>query len=223
MCGRYTYFPGEFSDLRLTWKVDSEIPLLKPRYNIAPSQEGPVIVEGDGKRSIELFQWGLIPSWSKDPTIGNKMINARAETLAEKPSFKRLLRGRRCLVLSDGFYEWRKEGKRKVPMRFKLKSAEPFTFAGLWDSWKKPDGKILRTYTIITTDSNDLIQPIHNRMPVMLTDDDALKWLARDDEIAHALALLKPYPPDKMEGYDVSPLVNDPRNDSPECIKPIEG
>jgi hypothetical protein len=106
MCGRYTYFPGEFSDLRLTWKVDEDIPLLKPRYNIAPSQEAPVIIEADGRRKIELFQWGLIPSWAKDPAIGNKMINARAETLAEKPSFKRLLGQRRCLVLADGFYEW---------------------------------------------------------------------------------------------------------------------
>jgi putative SOS response-associated peptidase YedK len=222
-CGRYTYFPGEFSDLRLTWKVDSEIPLLKPRYNIAPSQEAPVIVQTEGKRSIELFQWGLIPSWAKDPAIGNKMINARAETLAEKPSFKRLLKGRRCLVLADSFYEWRKEAKRKVPMRFKLKSGEPVTFAGLWDTWKQPDGKVLRTYTIITTDANDLIQPIHNRMPVMLSHDDALKWLNVEDEIAHALALLKPYPSEKMEGYDVSLLVNNPRNDSPERIKPIDG
>jgi putative SOS response-associated peptidase YedK len=223
MCGRYTYFPGEFSDLRLTWKVDGEILLLKPRYNIAPGQEAPVIVETNGKRSIELFQWGLNPSWAKDPAIGNKMINVRTETLAEKPSFKRLLKGHRCLVLADSFYEWRKEAKRKVPMRFKLKSGDPFTFAGLWDSWKQPDGKILRTYTIVTTDSNELIQRIHNRMPVMLSHDDALKWLAGDDEIAHALSLLKPYPPDKMEGYDVSPLVNNPRNDSPECIRPVEG
>jgi putative SOS response-associated peptidase YedK len=131
MCGRYTYFPGEFSDLRLTWQVDEDIPLLKPRYNIAPSQEAPVIVEADRKRTIELFQWGLIPSWAKDPAIGNKMINARAETLAEKPSFKRLFKSRRCLVLADGFYEWRKEGKRKVPMRFRLKSGEAHW---LWES-----------------------------------------------------------------------------------------
>jgi putative SOS response-associated peptidase YedK len=150
------------------------------------------------------------------------MINARAEMLAEKPSFKRLLAKRRCLVLADSFYEWRKEAKRKVPMRFKLKSGEPFTFAGLWDSWKQPNGKVLRTYTIVTTDSNDLIQPIHDRMPVMLSDDDALNWLAGDDEIAQELALLKPYSSEKMEGYDVSPLVNNPRNDSPECVKPIE-
>jgi putative SOS response-associated peptidase YedK len=164
----------------------------------------------------------LIPSWAKDPAIGNKMINARAETLAEKPSFKRLLKGRRCLVLADGFFDWRKEGRSKVPMRFKLKSSEAFTFAGLWDAWKQPDGRVLRTYTIITTDSNELIERIHNRMPVMLTNHDALRWLVGDDEIAQALALLKPYPPEKMEGYDVSPLVNNPRNDSPECIRPVE-
>ena len=129
MCGRYTYFPAEFSDLRLTWNVD-EVFDLKPRYNIAPTQEAPVVVQADGKRTVELFRWGLIPWWAKDPAIGNKMINARAETLAEKPAFKDLLGKRRCLVLADGFYEWRKEGKGKVPMRFKLKSGEPFTFAG---------------------------------------------------------------------------------------------
>jgi putative SOS response-associated peptidase YedK len=220
MCGRYTYFPREFSDLRITWDVD-EVFGLKPRYNIAPTQQAPVIVRANGKRALELFRWGLIPRWAKDPAIGNNMINARAETLAEQPAFKNLLGKRRCLVLADSFYEWRKEGKGKVPMRFKLKSGESFTFAGLWDSWKQPDGNLLRTYTIVTTEPNDVLRPIHNRMPVMLSNDDAQKWLAVDDEIAHALTLLKPYPPEKMEGYDVSILVNNPRNDSPECVRPI--
>jgi putative SOS response-associated peptidase YedK len=222
MCGRYTYFPSEFSDLRLTWNVD-EVFDLKPCYNIAPTQEAPVIVQAAGKRTVELFRWGLIPWWAKDPAIGNRMINARAETLAEKPVFKDLLGKRRCLVLADGFYEWRKEGKSKVPMRFKLKSGEPFTFAGLWDTWKQPDGNLLHTYTIVTTEPNDVLRPIHNRMPAMLSNDDAQKWLAVDDEIGHALTLMKPYPPEKMEGYDVSPLVNNPRNDSPECVRQIEG
>ena len=108
-------------------------------------------------------------------------------------------------------------------MRFKLKSGQPFAFAGLWDSWKQPDGSSLRTYTIVTTESNKVLRPIHNRMPVMLSNDDALRWLALDDEIAHALTLLKPYPPEKMEGYDVSPLVNERCNDLPECIEPVEG
>ena len=222
MCGRYTYFPREFSDLRLTWNVD-EVFDSKPRYNIAPTQEAPVIVKSAGKRNLELFRWGLIPWWAKDPTIGNRMINARAETLAEKPAFKDLLGKRRCLVLADGFFEWRKEGKSKVPMRFKLKSGEPFAFAGLWDTWKQPDGNLLRTYTIVTTEPNDVLRPIHNRMPAMLSNEDALKWLAVDDKVAHALTLLKPYPPEKMEGYDVSPLVSNPQNDSPECIQPVEG
>lgn len=125
MCGRYDYRPKEFADLRIRWNLDRDLPLFKPRYNIAPSQEAPVVVDMDGARSCRLFQWGLVPSWTKDPSIGNTMINARAETLADKPSFKRLLGKRHCLVLASGFYEWRREGKQKVPMRFKLKSGEP--------------------------------------------------------------------------------------------------
>ena len=174
MCGRYRYFPSEFSDLRLTWNLD-EVFGLKPRYNIAPTQEAPVIVQAAGKRTLELFRWGLIPWWANDPAIGNRMINARAETLAEKPVFKQLLVGRRCLVLADGFYEWRKEGKEKVPMRFMLKSGEPFAFAGLWDGWKQQDRSLLRTSTIVTTEPNDVLRPIHNRMPAMLSNGDAQK------------------------------------------------
>jgi len=204
----------------MLWLLDGQLPLLKPRYNIAPSQEAPVIVNVDGVRSCKLFQWGLIPSWAKDPSIGNKMINARAETLAEKPSFRSLLKNRRCLVLADGFYEWRKEGKGKVPMRFKLKSNEPFVFAGLWDSWKQPDGNALNTYTIVTTEPNDLLAKIHNRMPVMLNHDDAVNWLTFSGvEISPALQLLTPFPSQLMEGYEVSKLVNSPANDTPECIQ----
>jgi putative SOS response-associated peptidase YedK len=220
MCGRYTYYPGEFHDLKIFINLDRDIPTFKPRYNIAPSQQAPVIANLDGENRIEMFQWGLVPSWAKDPTIGNRMINARAETLAEKPSFKRLLGKRRCLVLADGFYEWRKEGKGKVPMRFKLKSDKPFVFAGLWDTWKQPGGEVLSTYTIVTTEPNELLARIHNRMPVMLKDDDALKWLNVDAEMKHALSLLKPYPAELMDGYDVSKLVNNPRNDSPDCVTP---
>ncbi len=221
MCGRYTYYPGEFHDLRIRWTLDNEFPSLRPRYNIAPSQQAPVIANIDGNNRLEMFQWGLVPSWAKDPTIGNRMINARAETLAEKPSFKRLLKSRRCLVLADGFYEWRREAKSKVPMRFKLKTGEPFVFAGLWDIWKQPQGEILRTYTIITTEPNKLLSRIHSRMPVMLNDEAALKWLDTHAEITYALSLLKSYPAESMEGYDVSKLVNNPYNDSPECVSPI--
>lgn len=219
MCGRYKVTPGEFADLKVRFNLE-EIPLFKPRYNIAPSQPAPVIASVDGENRVELFQWGLVPSWAKDPSIGNRMINARAETLADKPSFKRLLKNRRCLVLADGFYEWRKEGKGKVPMLFKLKNGEPFVFAGLWDAWKKPDGLTLRTYTIVTIEPNEVLAPIHNRMPVMLSDSDALEWV-RGDEIDHALSLLKPFPAELMDGYEVSKLVNSPVNDSPECIAAV--
>jgi putative SOS response-associated peptidase YedK len=221
MCGRYTYFPREFANLRVRWNLE-EIALVAPRYNIAPSQEAPVVVLAGPKRKMEMFRWGLVPSWAKDPAIGNKMINARAETLSERSSFKELLMTRRCLILADGFYEWRREGARKFPLRFKLKSGEPFAFAGLWDSWRQPDGRLLRSYTIITTEANDVLRPIHNRMPVMLSDDDALKWLtARDPEAGGTLALLKPFPAEKMAGYEVASLVNDPRNDSPACVDPV--
>ena len=148
------------------------------------------------------------------------MINARAETLAEKSSFKRLLNNRRCLVLADAFYEWRKEGKGKVPMLFKLKGGEPFVFAGLWDTWRKPDGQTLRTYTIVTTEPNEMLAQVHNRMPVVLNDSNALDWL-KGDEIEHAFSLLKPFPADLMDGYEVSKLVNSPVNDTPDCIAPV--
>jgi putative SOS response-associated peptidase YedK len=221
MCGRYGFAPGEFREIKLRFNIGGNIPLFTPRYNTAPSQQAPVIANLEGANRVELFHWGLVPSWAKDPSIGNRMINARAETVAEKPSFKRLLKNRRCLVLADGFYEWRKEGKGKVPMWFKLKSGDPFVFAGLWDAWKQPDGALLRTYTIVTTEPNEVLAPIHNRMPVMLSDRDAREWVSAD-EIGHSLSLLKPYPAELMDGYDISKLVNNPRNDSAECIAAIE-
>ena len=219
MCGRYKVTPGEFADLKVRFDLE-EIPLFKPRYNIAPTQQAPVIANLNGANRVELFQWGLVPSWAKDISIGNRMINARAETLAAKSTFKRLLNNRRCLVLADGFYEWRKEGKGKVPMLFKLKSGEPFVLAGVWDVWRKPDGETLRTYTIVTTEPNKMLAPVHNRMPAMLSDDDALDWLS-GREIDHAISLLKPFSTELMDGYDVSKLVNSPLNDSPECIAAV--
>jgi putative SOS response-associated peptidase YedK len=223
MCGRYGFAPGKFREIKLRFNIAGDLPLFTPRYNIAPSQPAPVIANVDGVNLVEMFRWGLVPSWAKDPSIGNRMINARAETLAEKPSFKRLIKNRRCLVLADGFYEWRKEGKGKVPMWFKLKTNEPFVFAGLWDAWRQPDGGLLRTHSIITTEPNEVLAPIHNRMPVMLSDRDALEWVGADGgEIDHALSLLKPYPAALMDGYDVSKLVNNPLNDLPECIAPID-
>lgn len=177
------------------------------------------MVVRDGSRVLRLMHWGLVPSWAKDPSIGNRMINARAETVHQKPSFKKLLGRRRCLVLADGFYEWRKVQGGKIPMRLVLKGREPFSFAGLWDSWQRPDGGEHQSFTIITTISNDLLKPIHDRMPVILQPEGEEKWLAPDvKDMAALVSFLKPFPSNLMEAYEVSRLVNSPMNDRPECI-----
>jgi putative SOS response-associated peptidase YedK len=167
MCGRFTA-TFEFSDIRVRWNLDRDLPKYAPRFNIAPetSPTIPVIVRHGGGNECRPMRWGLIPHWADDPSIGNRMINARAETLTELPSFKSLVTRCRCIIPADGFYEWRKEGKRKVAMWVHLKSKEPFAFAGLWDVWRKPDGKRVESFTIITTEPNELVRPIHNRMPV---------------------------------------------------------
>src|ERR1700757_3432028 len=136
MCGRYDYFPGEFSDLRIRFNLDQDLPLFKGSFNVAPGQEVPVIIREEGRNKVKLMRWGLVPSWSQDPSIGNRMINARCETLSEKPSFKQLLETRRCLIPAYGFYEWRREGKSKIPLRIVMKDRQLFTFAGLWDMWR---------------------------------------------------------------------------------------
>ena len=221
MCGRYTH-TNEIRDVRIQLNLD-EIFTLRPRYNIAPGQDAPVIVNTDGVRKLAMMHWGLVPSWAKDPSIGNRMINARAETLTEKPSFKRLVGKRRCLVLADGFYEWRREGKRKVPMRIVLRDGQPFTFAGLWDAWKRAEGDDIYSFTIITTEANDLLRPIHDRMPVILDRESGERWL--DPELTDPrllTILLQPFRSDVMEAYEVSPVVNSPTNDRPECILPVE-
>jgi putative SOS response-associated peptidase YedK len=221
MCGRYDFFPGEFSELRIRFNLDKDLPLFKPSYNIAPGKDVPVIVRRGDRNLVKLMRWGLVPSWSQDPSIGNRMINARCETLDQKPSFKHLLGSRRCLVPADGFYEWRREGKGKVPMRVRLKGQRPFTFAGLWDVWRDPDGEELYSFTIITTDANKLLRPIHNRMPVILEDLAAKQWLDPVFTSLRTLSfLLHPFPSELMEAYEVSRLVNDPKNDSPACIEP---
>jgi putative SOS response-associated peptidase YedK len=221
MCGRFTLT----TDLdRLEERFSFRTTKLRyvPRYNIAPSQQVLTVLDGEG-RHAELLHWGLIPSWAKDPAIGNRMINARAETLAEKPSFRRALQKRRCLILADGFYEWKKEGKKKAPMFIGLKSHEPFAFAGLWETWKSPEGEPIHSCTIITTEPNTLMTSIHNRMPVILSRDAEAVWLDRTIEDAQKLLpLLVPYAAKVMDAYAVSPLVNSPRNDTPACIEPAE-
>src|SRR5262249_28890540 len=185
-----------------------------PRFNIAPEQTSPtipVIVRHMGRNEGRLMHWGLIPHWSADPSIGNRMINARAETLPELPSFKSLVNEGRCMIPAHGFYEWRKEGKRKTPMWVHLKTKEPFAFAGLWDVWRKPDGKRVESFTIITTEPNDLVRPIHNRMPVILRPEDEDQWLdASRIPFGKAKLVLKPYPEELMDTHDLSPILTSP-------------
>jgi putative SOS response-associated peptidase YedK len=216
MCGRYT--------LKVDVKTIAEVFGVEPtmeipaRYNIAPTQEVVTILQ-NGSAHLAQLRWGLIPSWAKDETIGSRMINARAETLAEKPSFKGLLRSKRCLVIADGFYEWKKEGGSKTPMYITMKSGEPFAFAGLWDIWKNPDGEAIRSCTIITTEPNDVVAPIHNRMPAILTPEGREIWLDTSLHDEHALMhWLGAYPSQAMTARAVSKLVNNPKIEGPELI-----
>ena len=221
MCGRFT-LTADPEELRqaLPWLNLPEGG--QPRYNIAPSQ--PVaVVPNDGQNRLDYYVWGLVPSWSKTPDAGSRMINARAETLAEKPAFRAAFRRRRCLVLADGFYEWMQTPaqKNKTPMYIRLASGKPFAFAGLWERWESPDGSALLSCTIITTSPNTLMQPIHNRMPVILPEDAYTQWLTPGDtDITRLAALLQPYPAEAMQAHPVSTLVNSPANDLPTCVVP---
>lgn len=222
MCGRFTLTIDPYHlQEAFPWAV---IPNdLNPRYNIAPSQ--PIaVIPNTGDNVVSMYKWGLIPSWSKDPSIGDRMINARAESLAEKPSFRNAFRRRRCLILADGFYEWKQipGAKSKQPVYLRMNDGKPFAFAGLWELWSSPDGSEIRSCTIITTRPNALIEPIHNRMPVILSPDFYGLWLKPEDQpIAELNKLLEPYPANDMVAYPVSKLVNTPQYDTPELIKPV--
>ena len=223
MCGRYT-LAVQLDLIADRFASVAEFDKLAPRFNIAPGQLAPVVVASEEKRRLRMMKWGLIPSWAKDESIGYKMINARAETLAEKPSFRKALELRRCIIPADGFYEWRKEpdGKSKTPMRIVLKDRSIFGLAGLWERWKSPDGEEVLTYTIVTTTPNSLLESVHNRMPVILTREAEDLWLGTGARSAGAPAqVLKPYPTDQMEMFAVSRAVNNPRTDIPECVEPV--
>jgi putative SOS response-associated peptidase YedK len=224
MCGRFTLTvdPADLQDAfpEFTFPAQSA-----PRYNIAPSQ--PILaLPNDGTNRADFFVWGLIPSWAKDPSIGNRLINARAETLAEKPSFRGAFKYHRCLIFGDGFYEWQAQpgSKSKIPHFIRLKSAAPFAFAGLWEKWHSTDGSEVKSATIITTEPNELMASFHNRMPVILKPNTYTQWLHPSPISPNALQdLLVPYPTDEMEAYPVSTLVNSPGNDRAECILPASG
>ena len=230
MCGRFT-LASDAEALNQTFFNFAGPMNLSPRYNISPTQDVAVIAntspdtgEHPETGQVEFFHWGLIPAWAKDPKIGNRMINARSETLSEKPSFRNAYKRRRCLILADGYYEWRKiPGDRlKQPVYIRLKSQKPFALAGLWEVWQL-DGmdEPLRSCTIITCPPNPLLEEIHHRMPVILSQDTYTEWLAPNQQSADTLQpLLVPYLDEEMEAYPVSRFVNRPTNDSPECIAP---
>jgi putative SOS response-associated peptidase YedK len=220
MCGRYTLTidPAELMD---RFNLTSADAVAQPRYNIAPTQSIAVVYD-ESPRTFSAAHWGLIPSWSKDASIASKMINARAETLDEKPSYRTLLKKKRCLILADGFYEWQKhEDGSKTPMRITLADGAPFALAGLWDVWKTPEGERLKTCTIITTAPNALMESIHNRMPAVLTREAEVEWLNKaNDDAGYLKSLLAPYPAEAMKAYAVSKAVNNVKNDQPAVIEP---
>jgi putative SOS response-associated peptidase YedK len=217
MCGRFTLTQ---SPEAVAQAFDIQVPKFPPRYNIAPSQPvGAIVSPADlKKRQFRLMQWGLIPSWAKDPSIGSKLINARSETVHEKPSFRSAFKRRRCLIAAGGFYEWQKTGSgRKQPFYFSMKASVVFAFAGLWESWQG-----IETCTILTTSANELLKPIHERMPVIVKPEDYDVWL--DPTVQQAeilLPIFEPFPSDRMIAISVSTAVNIPSNDSELCIQPL--
>lgn len=223
MCGRFT-LTVDPAELQETFADVNFPPKFAPRFNIAPTQ--PVLaIANDDRHAADFFVWGLIPMWAKDPSIGNRLINARAETLEEKPAFRGSLKYKRCLILADGFYEWKtgSNGKTKTPYFIHMNDRKPFAFAGLWDSWNSADGSQIKSCTIITTEPNDLMSLIHDRMPAILHPRDYAKWLDPSPQTPENLKpLIKPYPAEGMNAYPVSTMVNKPENDIPELVVPVK-
>ncbi len=222
MCGRFEIH----SSLEIIAKIfdldqDGLAADLRQNYNVAPTNDVPIVRGGEARR-LSLCRWGFVPSWSKDLSTGYKMINARAESVAEKPSFRQAFARQRCLVIADGFFEWRKEGKLKRPVYVRMRSREPFGFAGLYNVWTSLEGEQVCTCTIITTSANDLLAAVHDRMPVIAARDRHTLWLdPAVSDPAELAMVLKPYPSGEMEYYDVAPKMNSPRHNSPENIAPL--
>jgi len=218
MCGRYSLVPTE--SIAARFDIQQAQLTLSPRYNVAPSQSMPVVVRNSPNRLVEM-QWGLIPSWSKEPRAQFSTINARAETLTKSPVFRGPFKSRRCLVPASGFYEWRKTDQGKQPYCIQLKGGQLFAFAGLYDVWRDQEGNELSSYTVITTTPNDLVAPIHTRMPVILHQEDEDVWLDKESDPEQLLSLLVAYPADAMEAYPVSRAVNSPANESAELLQSV--
>jgi putative SOS response-associated peptidase YedK len=220
MCGRYSFAP----DLKIVnehYNITVNDNKILLNYNCAPTQLLPVI-SNEEPDTMSRFRWGLIPFWAKDKSIGNKLINARAETIAEKPSFRTSFKQRRCLIPADAFYEWRKDEstKKKIPYRIFLKEQPLFSMAGIWDQWLSPEGETIHSFSIITTSPNELMAEIHARMPVILPKEMEKLWLESQDQY-QLLEMLKPYPAKLMDAYRISDLVNSPRNNSEEIVREL--
>lgn len=219
MCGRFTqhHTPEEVAE---RFEIETTDYLFEPRYNIAPTQPIAAVVFQGGGRRLAAFKWGLVPFWAKDPAISSRMINAKAETLAEKPSFKHAFARRRCLIPADGFYEWQKKGKGPSrPLYIRRRDCGLFAFAGLWEEWSTPDGDHLQTCTIITVEPNELIGEVHHRMAAILRPEDEAIWLDPRRTPPELEALLRPYPSEELEMYEVSRAVNSPAIDAPSLIR----
>lgn len=221
MCGRFTLTLSPELLAEIIGNI--ELPRIEPRYNIAPTQQVAVIRQAPGgTRRLDYLRWGLIPPWAKEISVGSHMINARCETVHEKPAFRHAFRSRRCLVPASGFYEWRTEGGRKQPLYIHMKDGGPMIFAGLWESWLSPEAEIVESCTILTTSSNSIVQPLHDRMPVILGRGDCNIWLSPAATRDQLTKLFQPFPPALLAMYPVGSGVNGPRNDSPELIEPLQ-
>ena len=220
MCGRYSLI-ADVATLARRFEFDGDRLACAPAYNVAPTQEVLTVRGGEARRGT-FMRWGLIPYWAKHASVGNRMINARAETLSERAPFREALTRRRCLVLADGFYEWQRTGGARRALRVVLHTGEPFAFAGLWSVWRGPDGHFIRSCAIITTVANDLLMPIHDRMPVILPQAMEALWLDHSNDDPDMLrSVLAPYAAEAMEAYEVSTLVNSAANDGPEVIAAV--
>ncbi|HZD55040.1 MAG TPA: SOS response-associated peptidase [Candidatus Aquicultoraceae bacterium] len=222
MCGRFTLFDD--SSLLAEWFGLEQAPSLSPRYNIAPSQEVAAVrvPPGGEGRELALLRWGLVPSWAKDPSLGARMINARAETAADKPAFRSAIRRRRCLVPADGFYEWKRVNGRKQPYYVRMRDAKVFGLAAIWEAWSGADEEPIESCALLTTSANALLRPIHDRMPVIVRPSAYGLWLSPGEQDPQALApLLHPWPDGEMVAYPVSASVNNPKMDGPGLTEPV--
>lgn len=218
MCGRYAQNTDP-KKLAKEFKV-ADVPAVEPRYNIAPTQEVLGVSESPDGREMTFYKWGLVPSWAKDASMGARLINARSETVQEKPAFRAAFKQRRCIIPADGFYEWQRTEGRKQPFFFRMRDERPFGFAGLWEGWEGEGGQVINSCTILTTEANEVLRPVHDRMPVILHPDEYEVWLDTDVRKLDLIKeMLRPYPAEEMMSYPVSTAINSPRNQGAELIE----